>query len=211
MAAGVTAEVMLAYSRPTVFAVLQVPAGDMRQIFTVVLRRAQQLGLRADHLRIARIAKVDLDEAPGIETIVEASSWPPPGSNDQVQPHDFAGVFVLSESGALLGEKLQTPGREDVGSGFSQEIMAIAKNPFDGAWDFLIDRKYLSAPIADDDDDELDEDNDEVGEAETSSSQPEQTFYRWIQIQRYSAGQFEHRKGMDWIQSKTCLGADCFN
>jgi hypothetical protein len=198
---GVQAGLTLAYTRPTTFVTLVEPNDLDARISATILRRAQDLGSEANQVRITRVARADLDETPGVETIVEASSWPPFTSADTGHSIDFAGIFVLSESGQPLGEIFGVGGREGEGSRASLELVAIAKNPFDDSWDFLVDWKYLSAPEVDDDAD--------VDEAGESSSRPEQTFYRWVKVQRYSAGHFKRR--MDWIQSKTCLGADCFD
>jgi hypothetical protein len=201
-AEGAIVELMLAYSRPTVFAELQAPVGDIRQVSATVLRRAQELGSQADHLRVTRTAKVDLDKTPGIETVVEASSWPTPGSTEKGQSLDFVGIFVLSEAGQPLGEKFDLRGREDQEARFSRELFAIAKSPFDEGWDFLIEEKFVDSHSDDDVDVNL-------GGTEPSSSLPAQTFYRSIGVWRYLAGEFTFRRNMRWIQSKTCFGTDC--
>ena len=198
---GAQGGLMLAYTQPTTFVTLVEPSSHDERISAIILRRAQALGSEPNQVRITRIARADLDDTPGVETIVEASSWPPFTSADTGHSLDFAGIFVISETGQPLGEIFGVGGREGEGSRFSEELVAIAKSPFDDAWDFLVEGKYISAPYAD-----VDE---ELDEAETSSSRPEQTFYRWVKVHRYSAGQF--KKGMDWIQSKSCFGADCFD
>lgn len=200
---------ILAYSQPATFVALQEPSHDSTQISDLVLRRAQALGSDADHARITRIAYVDLDKAPGIETVVEASSWPPPGSVDKGHPLDFVGIFMLSESGKPLGELFNLRGREDQGAHYSREIIAIAKNPFDDGWDFLIEEKFVSGHADDaddddaddaDDDDDADADDDDLGETEASGSPAGPTLVRWVKVERYLDGEFASRNRMHWMQ-----------
>jgi hypothetical protein len=199
---------MLAYSEATTFVALQEPSHDATQISDLVLRRAQALGSDADHARITKIAYVDLDKAPGIETVVEASSWPPPGSANKGRSLDFVGIFMLSESGKPLGELFNLRGREDQGAHYSREIIAIGKNPFDDGWDFLIEEKYVSGHADDADDDEAedddaddaDADDADLGETEASGSPAEPTLFRWAKVKRYLDGEFVSRNRMHWIQ-----------
>lgn len=145
---------------------------------------------------------MDLDDAPGIETVVEASSWPPPGSTDKGRPLDFVGIFVFTETGQPLGEKFDLKGREDQESRFSRELIAVAKNPFDEGWDFLMEEEYVNSH-----DEAADEDQTVEG-IEASGSLPAETFYRSVGVWRYLAGDFNFQRKMRWIQS-TCTGTGC--
>jgi hypothetical protein len=169
-------------------------------LFFAALRRSGD----ADHARITKIAYVDLDKTPGIETVVEASSWPPPGSADKGSSLDFVGIFMLSESGKPLGELFNLRGREDQGAHYSREIIAIAKNPFDDGWDFLIEEKFVSGHSDDADDDDADADadadDDDLGETEASGSPAEPPLVRWAKVERYLDGEFVLRNRMHWMQ-----------
>jgi hypothetical protein len=200
--AGAAEGLMLAYTQPAMFAALQEPSDDSREVSDLVLHRAQALGSKADHLRVTRIAHVDLDKTPGIETVFDASSWPPPGSTSLGRPLDFVGIFIFSEDGQPLSEMFSLRGREDQAALFSREIVALAKSPLDDGWDFLIEEKFVNS------NDEAGEDANPAG-SEASGSLPAQTFYRSVEVWRYLAGEFDFRRHMSWIKSKTCFGTGC--
>ena len=92
-------------------------------------------------------------------------------------------------------------GREDQGAHYSREIIAIAKNPFDEGWDFLIEEKYVSGHADNADDDDADDaDDDDLGETEASGSPAEPTLFRWVKVERYLDGEFASRNRMHWMQ-----------
>ncbi len=217
---GQSKDLMLAYSRETRFASIDISLkGDPGQIeygrklldealakvVPAVTGRAQVLGAKTEDMRITGLAYADLDGDGSVEIIVEASSAPDPASAETAHPGQFAGVFVLAHDGALVGDRVRVLGREEDGSRFGMRVAAIGRNPFVdrnlGHWDFLFETIYES-PVQMGVDIALATDQSTAGENA-------RTWSRTIELMYYDAGQFASRNQIARVESTTCFGVGC--